>query len=121
MERKAFEALVQRAIRALPAEFRDRLDNVEVIVEDWPSNELLERMDIPEDETLFGLYEGVPLTERGFQSPLYPDRIWIFQKPIEEECQTEQELEEQVRITLLHEVAHFFGLDDDYLDDLGYA
>ena len=78
MERKAFEALVQRAIRDLPVEFREKLENVVVIVEDEPSDELLDRMDVPPEDTLFGLYEGVPITERGFDSPLYPDRIYIF-------------------------------------------
>jgi predicted Zn-dependent protease with MMP-like domain len=120
MERNAFESLVQRAIRDLPSEFREKLDNVIVIVEDEPSPELLERMEIPEEDTLFGLYEGVPLTERGFDAPLYPDRIWIFQNPIEEECESEEEIIEEVQTTLVHEVAHFFGLDDDYLEELGY-
>jgi predicted Zn-dependent protease with MMP-like domain len=121
MKRNAFEALVQRAVEELPAEFRDKLVNVEIIVEDEPSPELLERMEVPEDETLFGLYEGVPLTERGFDAPLYPDRIWIFQRPLEEECDSEDEVRQQLRITLLHEIAHFFGMDDDHLDDLGYG
>jgi len=120
MERKAFEALVQSAIRDLPSEFREKLRNVVVIVDDQPSKELLERMEIPPEDTLLGLYEGVPLTERGFDPPLYPDRIWIFQKPIEEECSNDKEVLEEVKITLVHEVAHFFGLDDDYLEELGY-
>ena len=120
MERKAFEALVQRAIRDLPVEFREKLENVVVIVEDEPSDELLDRMDVPPEDTLFGLYEGVPITERGFDSPLYPDRIYIFQNPIEDECATEVELVEEIQTTIIHEVAHFFGLDDDYLEGLGY-
>ena len=120
MERNAFEVLVQRAIRDLPDEFREKLENVVVIVEDEPSAELLERMEIPPEDTLLGLYEGVPLTERGFDSPLYPDRIWIFQKPIEDECDNDEELLEEIKITLIHEVAHFFGIDDDYLEELGY-
>src|SRR6185436_5141235 len=115
MERKAFEALVQRAVRDLPDEFRENLQNVVVIVDDQPSPELLERMEVPPEDTLLGLYEGVPLTERGFDSPLYPDRIWIFQRPIEDECDSDEEILEEVKITLIHEVAHFFGIDDDYL------
>ena len=120
MERKAFEALVQRAIHELPVEFRQKLENVAVIVEDEPSKELLERMEISSQDTLLGLYEGVPLTERGFEAPLYPDTIWIFHKPIEEECESEDELLDEVQITIVHEIAHFFGLDDDYLEELGY-
>ena len=89
MDRRRFEKLVNQAIDELPAEFREKLENVAVIVEDHPSDELLEEMEIPPGDTLFGLYEGTPLTERGFQTPLHPDRIWIFQAPIEEECETE--------------------------------
>src|SRR5262245_49614608 len=121
MERKRFESLVHEAVKELPQEFRDKLTNIAIVIEDYPSEELLERMEIGEDETLFGLYEGVPLTERGhFNEPLYPDRILIFQGPIEEECETPEEIREEVRITLLHEVAHFFGFDDDELEERGY-
>jgi predicted Zn-dependent protease with MMP-like domain len=111
---------VDRAIERLPAEFREKLQNVAVIVEDRPSAELLEQMEVPQGDTLFGLYEGTPLTERGFQTPLHPDRIWIFKEPIERECETEKEIIEEIETTIVHEVAHFFGLDDDYLEDLGY-
>jgi predicted Zn-dependent protease with MMP-like domain len=120
MKRTRFEELVNRAIAGLPQQFLDRLENVAVMVEDRPSAELLERMEIPPDDTLFGLYEGVPLTERGFEAPLYPDRIWIFQEPIERECLTEDEIEKEVQTTIIHEVAHFFGFDDDELEELGY-
>jgi len=71
-------------------------------------------------QTLLGLYEGTPLTERGFDAPLHPDRIWIFQQPIEDECDTDDEIREEIKTTIVHEVAHFFGLDDEYLEDLGY-
>jgi predicted Zn-dependent protease with MMP-like domain len=90
MDRLKFEKLVAQAIEQLPPEFREKLENVAIIVEDRPSAELLEQMEIPAGDTLFGLYEGTPLTERGFQTPLHPDRIWIFQQPIEAECRTEQ-------------------------------
>ena len=120
MDRIRFEKLVTLAIERLPAEFREKLENVAVIVEDHPSAELLEQMEVPPGDTLFGLYEGTPLTERGFQTPLHPDRIWIFQGPIEEECETEDDILEEIETTIVHEVAHFFGLDDDYLEDLGY-
>ena len=120
MKRDKFKRLVGQAIAELPEEFRRRLENVIVIVEDRPSQDLLERMEVPPEDTLFGLYEGTPLTERGFDAPLYPDRIWIFQQPIEEECDTEDEIREEIKTTIVHEVAHFFGLDDDYLEDLGY-
>jgi predicted Zn-dependent protease with MMP-like domain len=116
-----FSALLDDAIKELPEEFREKLENVAIIVEDYPSKELLERMEVPEGETLFGLYEGVPLTERGhFEAPLLPDRIYIFQREIEDSCDSPDEVKEELKITLVHEIAHFFGIDDDYLEELGY-
>src|SRR5213594_4233193 len=85
MKRDKFKRLVSQAIAKLPEEFQKRLENVVVLVEDRPSRELLDQMEVPPGDTLFGLYEGTPLTERGIAAPLYPDRIWIFKKPIEEE------------------------------------
>ena len=120
MKRDKFKRLVSQAIAELPEEFQKRLENVVVLVEDRPSRELLDQMEVPPGDTLFGLYEGTPLTERGFAAPLYPDRIWIFKKPIEEECGTETEIKEEIKTTIVHEVTHFFGLDDEYLDELGY-
>ena len=120
MDRVKFENLVDQAIRELPTDFRKKLNNVVVIVEDRPSEEFLDDMEISSCDTLFGLYEGTPLTERGFDTPLHPDRIWIFQGPIEEECASEEEIREEIKTTIVHEVAHFFGFDDEYLEDLGY-
>src|SRR5262245_35044664 len=121
MERKAFESLVHQAIRYLPLQFRAKLTNMAIIIEEYPSEELLEQMEVPEDETLFGLYQGVPLTERGhFNEPLFPDRILIFQRPIEEACSSSDEIKEEIRITVAHEIAHFFGIDDEALEEMGY-
>jgi len=120
MKRDQFERVVNEAIAELPEEFRRKLENVIVIVDDRPSDELLDKMEVPPGDMLFGLYEGTPLTERGFIAPLYPDRISIFQKPIEEQCETENEIKEEIKITIVHEIAHFFGLDDEYLEELGY-
>jgi len=116
-----FSELLDSAIQELPEEFRKKLENVAILVEDYPSEELRERMEVPDDEYLFGLYEGVPLTERGyFEAPLLPDRIFIFQKEIEDAFDTPEEIKEELKITLVHEIAHFFGLDDDYLEEIGY-
>src|SRR5215469_6262652 len=104
MDRVKFKNLVDQAIRELPAEFREKLENVVVIVEDRPSEEFLDDLDIPSGHTLFGLYEGTPLTERGFGTPLHPDRIWIFQGPIEEVCESEEEITEEIKTTIVHEV-----------------
>ena len=120
MNRAKFEKLVDQAIQELPDEFREKLENVVVIVEDYPSDEILDRMEIPPGGTLFGLYEGTPLTDRGALAPLHPDRIWIFKEPIEEQCETEDAIREEIKTTIVHEVGHFFGMDDDYLEDLGY-
>lgn len=120
MNRARFEQLVDTAISTLPRQFRERLSNVAVIVESRPAKDLLERLEIPSGDTLFGLYEGVPLTERGFEAPLHPDRIWIFQEPIEQVCTTEAEVEREIQTTIMHEVAHFFGFEDEELEDMGY-
>jgi len=120
MDRVKFENLVEQAIRELLTEFRKKLENVVIFVEDRPSEEFLDDMEITCGDRLFGLYEGTPLTERGFDTPLHPDRIWIFQGPIEEQCENEEEITQEIKTTIVHEVAHFFGLNDEYLEKLGY-
>ena len=121
MDRSQFEKLVREAVQELPEEFRTRLQNIVITVEDYPTEELKEQMEVSPGDTLFGLYEGVPLTERGFfEQPLYPDRIFIFQRAIEDECNSVEEIKHEVKTTIVHEVAHFFGIDDEYLEKLGY-
>jgi predicted Zn-dependent protease with MMP-like domain len=121
MDRSLFEKLISSAIRELPEEFRSKLQNIAIIVEDYPSKDLLEQMGVSADDTLFGVYDGVPLTERGFfEAPLHPDRILIFQRAIEDECDSPEEIKEELKITLVHEIAHFFGMGDDYLEEIGY-
>jgi predicted Zn-dependent protease with MMP-like domain len=118
MTRRAFERLVRRAISSLPRRFRQHLDNVAVVIEPFPSDELLEDMDVPEGDTLFGLYQGTPLTQRQWDyGNALPDRITIFQEPIEEECG--DDMEEMITVigeTVLHEVGHFFGLSEKELE-----
>jgi predicted Zn-dependent protease with MMP-like domain len=119
--RREFERLVERALGSLPAEFRRYLENVEVVVRPRPDPALLDEMGVPEDETLFGLYQGTPMTERqSTLEPLMPDQILIFQEPIEEACATRAEIQAEVRRTVVHEVAHFFGIDEERLRDLGW-
>ena len=115
----SFEQLVREAIESLPERFLDHLDNVLIVVEQQPSQEQRESNRLSANETLFGLYEGVPMTERGSYSPMMPDRITIFQRPLERYCESKEELVHQVRDTVVHEVAHFFGIDDDRLHELG--
>ena len=114
-----FEQLVADAIEALPERFLSQLNNVVIVVEDRPTQEQRAFHGLSPNETLFGLYEGVPKTERGSYSPTFPDRITIFKRPIESSSDTEEELARQVRDTVVHEVAHYFGIDDDRLHELG--
>jgi predicted Zn-dependent protease with MMP-like domain len=113
---------VARLIDRLPRQFREQLRNVEFVVEDRPSEELLlaEDMD-PEEETLYGLYQGIPLPERSsLDPPLLPDKITIFAEPLLEDFPDPEELREEIRLTVLHEIAHYFGMDEEEIEDLGY-
>ena len=113
---------VLRVIEKLPRQFREQLDNVEIVVEHRPSDDLLraEGLD-PRHDTLYGIYEGVPLPERSLlDPPLLPDKITIFAEPLLQDFPDPEELREEIRLTVLHEIAHYFGMDDDEIEDLGY-
>lgn len=113
-----FEELVEQAMDGLPPELSDLLDNVVVMVEDWPDRTTLEAYD---EDTLYGLYEGIPLTERGSNYyGVMPDTITIFRGPLERDFERD-ELVEQVRVTVVHEIAHHFGFDEDRLEELGWG
>jgi predicted Zn-dependent protease with MMP-like domain len=114
-----FEQLVGDALDSLPPELGSAMENVVVIVEEWPSPEQLDG----ESATLLGLYEGIDLTQRSPASytGVMPDRITIFQGPISERARDERELVELVRTTVIHEVAHHFGISDRRLDELGWT
>jgi predicted Zn-dependent protease with MMP-like domain len=114
-----FEQLVSDALDSLPPELGELMDNVAVLVEEWPPSEQLDGS----DGTLLGLYEGIALTSRSplSYSGVMPDRITIFQGPISEHAHDEQELVELVRTTVIHEVAHHFGISDERLDELGWT
>ena len=116
LQREKFYNLVMKAIDELPPEFRDRLENVDVIVEDWPSPAQLARNNIRSRFGLLGLYEGVPHINRGpGYGMVLPDKITIFRKPIEARCHSWQEVEEEVARVVRHEIAHHFGIDDHKL------
>lgn len=114
-----FDELVRQAVESLPEEFLNRLDNVDVTVEDEPSRETLRENGIGPGGTLLGLYQGIPLTHRDSYGGGLPDKITIYQGPIQRSCSDENELRREVRITVAHEIAHHFGIDDDRLDELG--
>lgn len=119
MTRAEFEALVERALLKLPKRFRQRIANVAVVVEDWPNAETLEEMGIEPPETLYGLYRGVDLPSRGSSyGNVLPDTITIYQGVIEEDCTDEAEMVALVRDVVIHEVGHYFGLDDARLEQL---
>ncbi len=114
-----FQKQVREALELIPAEFRPHLENVEILVEDWPSPALLASMEIPEEEGLYGLYVGTPLTERAFDFSDLPDRIVLYRGPLLEDFPDPEELRREVALTLLHEIAHHLGIDEDRLDELG--
>ena len=119
MERFEFEGLLRQALSQIPKRYLGRLENVEIIVEDWPTQDQLAGHNLDDGETLLGLYEGVPLTERADYMAILPDRITIFQRSIESVCHSSDEIVEEVRATLIHEIAHHFGIDDDRLHEMG--
>ena len=120
MERERFEELARRAVEHLPEEFRQRLENVDIVVEDAPPARSRRRRDSRGSE-LLGLYEGIPHTERGENYNMaMPDRITLFQKPIEAMCRSDEEIEAEIEHTVIHEIAHHFGIDDRQLRKMGW-
>lgn len=111
LSREEFEALVGEALDGIPAEFAAALDNMVVVVEEDPPQ-----------PGLLGLYQGIPLTERGqWYAGVLPDRISVYRRPICALASTPEEVAHEVRVTVVHEIAHHFGIDDERLDDLGWA
>lgn len=112
VDQKVFEQMVAAAIDAIPPKYQSRLNNLAFVIEDEPNAEQRKQLGLHGRESLYGLYEGIPLTQRGTGYNLVlPDKITIFQRPIEETSQDITELQEQVHHTVWHEVAHYFGLD----------
>lgn len=123
LTQKEFDRAVRRAYDRIPAEIRERMENVVITVKKRPTREMLEEMGYPPDEPLLGLYDGISLQEQSFFSspPLHPDRIFVFQEPLEELCGSMAELEREIAITVVHEVAHFLGISEERLEELGYG
>ncbi|MGH7322667.1 MAG: metallopeptidase family protein [Candidatus Rokuibacteriota bacterium] len=119
LSRKEFEELVERAVRGLPRRFRRKMANLAVVVDEWADEATLEEMEIEPPDTLYGLYRGTDLTRRdSFYGNVLPDVITIYQGPIQEDCDTVEKMEELVQDTVVHEIGHYFGLDDDRLAEL---
>ena len=113
-----FEELVEDGINAIPPPFNGKIENIAFIVEDEPSPEQRRQLGLRCDQTLFGLYEGVPLPLRMGATKLMPDKITIFKNPIEHYAKTLKDVKDQVKHTVWHEVAHYFGLDHDRIHEL---
>lgn len=119
MDPRAFEHLVADVVDALPPAFLDKLDNVEIVVEDWPDAATLRRAGVPHRHDLLGFYHGVPQTRRTRNYTLVlPDKISIYRYPIQLRCRTPEEVRTLVKRVLHHEIAHHFGIDDDRLHEL---
>jgi len=116
-----FEQLVIDALATLPSQILDRMENVAITVQDWPTRAQLRSSEVPPGSTLFGLYQGVPLTRRTSHYGLVPpDRITIFRGPLLSHFQTPEAITDQVRRTVVHEIAHYFGMDEAQIARLGY-
>ena len=117
----AFQQLVADALDNMPQEALELLDNVDVHTQFWPSADQLEETGIRNGYGLLGLYEGTPLTDRGHYNFALPDRVTLFQRPLEAICSTHEELERQVQVTVVHELAHHFGWSDEEIDQMGFG
>jgi len=122
MKRKAFDALVRRALDRIPRRFREAMNNIEIVVEDWPDPELMEEVTGERDAVLYGLFTGrpLPLQTAGDWGEL-PGLIFLYRGPLEEDFPDEEELAREIEITLAHEIAHYMGFDEDTLKEYGYG
>ncbi len=118
---KEFDRIVKRAVRRIPSEIRDHLEDLVISVHKRPTPAMLREMDMPHGEPLLDLLPGSLMLEKSITAPsLEPDTILLFQEPLEEMCETVEELEEEIEITVIHEVAHYIGMSEERLAELGY-
>jgi predicted Zn-dependent protease with MMP-like domain len=121
MSAQAFRRLVEEALALVPEEFRLYLEGVPVVIEDWAPDALLDELGVPGDDTLYGLYSGRALTEGPRDSGELPPRITIYRAPLLEDCEDEEDLREEIATTVIHELAHHFGIDEGRLEELGWG
>jgi len=122
LSEKEFDRIVERAVERIPHEIRQHLNNIFITVKKRPSREMMREMGMHPDDCPLGLFQGVPLIERSATiPPLYPDMIYLFQEPLEEMCDTREELEDEIEVTVVHEVAHYVGMTEERLAELGYG
>ena len=121
MKRREFDALVKKALGNIPHEFRNAVENIQIIVDDWPDPELLAEVTGDHNEVLYGLFTGRPLAERlSSDWGDLPAMIHIFRKPLEEDFADPEDLAREVEVTLVHEIAHYLGFDEETLERYGY-
>ena len=119
MQPEKFEKLVIDAVSGMPDEFKELLENIDICIQDWPSRTQLKSVGLHDKYDLLGLYEGTPMTQRDQNYNLVlPDKITIFQKSLEAQCPSTRELKEEIVRTVKHEIAHYFGLDDERLEQI---
>ncbi|NTW85333.1 MAG: metallopeptidase family protein [Holophagaceae bacterium] len=118
---RAFRRLVDEALALVPAEFHPYLEGVPVVIEGWASDDLLDDLGIPEDETLYGLFSGRALTEGPPEPGDLPPCITLYRGPLLEDCADEAELRDEIATTVIHEIAHRFGISEERLEELGWA
>jgi len=119
LTREEFEEAVVSALKKLPKFVKEKMENVDVVVEDRAPQDLLSEMGLHSPSELLGLYQGVPLDRRGFYyGNVLPDKITLFQIPMESICKTKEEIKEKIREVVIHEVGHYFGLNDERLEEL---
>lgn len=122
LTRREFESAVREAVESIPPGFKPYMDRVVVDVEDFPGRDVLQDMEIDDPYELLGLYQGTPLTEQSVEHPSpFGERVVVYKRCIEAVCQTRAELIDEIRTTVLHEVGHHFGLEEDRLDELGFG
>ncbi len=123
MEREEFERIVERAFDRLPQNFKEAVENVGIQVEDLPSDDVVRKMRLTSRRTLLGLYQGVPLNQRGSwygMTGVVPDKISLYQKNIEAVCRTDEQIEQKIVEVLIHELGHYFGMDEKEIRNAGY-
>lgn len=121
MTEKRFRQLAADALDSLPEKFRRAMENIAIVIEDWPDEQTLRETGLQSKLDLFGLYQGTPLPERANgEAGMLPDVITLYRRPIEQRSRNDAEIRRQIAKTLLHEIGHYFGLDEDRLTELGY-
>jgi predicted Zn-dependent protease with MMP-like domain len=119
MTRERFTQLVEQALKEIPKRFRKEMKNVAVVVEDEPSQDLLDELEMEPGDSLFGLYQGTPLPERSWSfGNTLPDRISIYQRPTEEACETEDDIRDCIAETVIHEFGHYFGMSEEEIEEI---